>query len=207
MRTEQIVRSLAADLKPVRRLPKVEWRTVAWAVFAAACVAIASYALGPRTDLMAKLRDPAFLVEGALLLLVSLFAARSAFASSIPGAERSTDGRILPVMGLLVWVCVVAGGAAVSNFAPAWICIARMSALVFVPALAALWMLRRAAPLAPRWTGGLALLSAGSLALLGTRMLCPKDDPRHVLLWHFGPLLLTAAMGIRLGRWSLSRRT
>ena len=207
MRTEQIVRSLAADLKPVRRLPKVEWRTAVWAVFAAACVAIGSYGIGPRTDLAAKLRDPAFLVEGALLVLVSLFAARSAFSSSIPGAERSTDGRILPVMGLLVWVCVIAGGPAVASFAPGWTCLARMIALVFVPALAALWMLRRAVPLAPGWTGGLALLSAGSLAMLGTRMLCPKDDPGHVLLWHLGPVLLAAVLGIRLGRWSLSRRT
>jgi hypothetical protein len=66
--------------------------------------------------------------------------------------------------------------------------------------------LRRAAPLQPRYTGLLALLSTGALAALGTQLLCAKDDLLHVLLWHAGPLALTALLGVSLGDVLLRRR-
>jgi hypothetical protein len=206
MTTEEMVQALGAGLKPVRPLPRAGSRTVVWSLFALAWVAAGAYALGPRADLLAKIRDPAFLVEGALLVLVSVLAGRTAFLLSVPGAEADSHGRIVPLMGVLVWTCVVAGSQAAASDAVAWSCVAKMCALTLLPAVTALFMLHRAAPLSPGWTGMFALLSAASLALLGTRLLCPRDDPRHVLLWHFIPLLALVGLGARLGRWSLSRR-
>jgi hypothetical protein len=80
-----------------------------------------------------------------------------------------------------------------------------MSCLALAPTISALVMLRRAAPLSQGWTGGLALLSAGSLAMLGTQMVCANDDAAHLLFWHFGPLLAATVVGIHLGRQLLIR--
>ena len=208
METEELARALAGSLEPVRRLAGVERRTLLWSGFALLCVSLGAWALGPRADLASKVRDPAWLRENALLLAVFVLSARSAFQLSVPGAERSAAARMLPLAGLLLWAALLAARLQADPLpaAAGWLCISKMTCLALAPALAALVMLRRAAPLDPGWTGWSALLAAAALAILGTRALCAKDDPRHVFLWHFGPLLVAALAGIHLGRWLLARR-
>jgi hypothetical protein len=212
MTTERLVDQLVADLAPVRLLRGADRRALAWAAFALLCVGAGAGALGFRPDLAARLRDPAFLLENASLLLLFALAARSAFHLSVPGAERATT-RPAPLCGLLAWALLLAfraaadpNGALPPHGAPAgWSCVARMTFLAIVPAIAGLGMLRRAAPLARGWAGLWALFSAGGLAILGTQLLCPKDGPGHVVLWHLVPLLITGLLGLGLGRWLLRR--
>ena len=211
MSSDKIIQSLARDLQPVRRLRGVEWRTLLWGGFALLCVSIGTYVLGARPDLSLKIRDPAYLCESVLLVLIFFFSARSAFHLSVPGAERSAGARMLPLLGLLLWACLIAIGH--SDHSPwraadsmdGWPCVWRMTGLALAPALAVLFMLRKAAPLSPGWTGWFALLSACSLAILGTQILCGNDDPRHLFLWHFCPVLAAGLVGIHLGRWLLTR--
>ena len=87
MTNDLLIRSFSADLQPVRRLRSVDLRTVVWAAFALLCVSIGTCALGTRPDLAGKIRDPAFLCEGALLLALFALSARTAFQASVPGAE------------------------------------------------------------------------------------------------------------------------
>jgi len=211
MSSDKIIQYLARDLQPVRRLRGVEQRTLLWGGFALSCVSIGTYVLGARPDLSQKIRDPAYLCESALLLvLIFVFSARSAFHLSVPGAERSKGARMLPLLGLLLWACLIAAHSGHSPSGAAdsingWPCIWRMTGLALAPALAVLLMVRRAAPSSPGWTGWFALLSACSLAMLGTQILCANDDPRHLLIWHFGAVLVAGLVGIYLGRWLLTR--
>jgi hypothetical protein len=214
MESEEVVRSLVRDLKPVRRLRGVEWRTLLWAGFALSCVWIGTYALGARSDRFWRFLDPAHLRDNALLLLVFVLSARSAFQLSVPGTERSTVARMLPIAGLLLWVCLRATGhspgtsdtlAGASAWMNGWPCFLKMSCLALLPTFAVLFMLRKAAPLSPGWTGSFALLSAGSLSIIGSQILCAKDAPRHVFLWHFAPVVAAGLVGIHLGRWLLTR--
>lgn len=210
MGTEEIVRALVSGVKPVRRLRGVGWRALLWAGFAVMCVSVGAYALGARSDLAWRVRDPTYLRGSALLLLIFALSARGAFRLSVPGVEGGAGARALPILGLLVWVSLIATGHSPSTSDPlsaaaGWPCVWRMACLAFAPTLAALFMLRKAAPLTPGWAGWFALLSAGSLAILGTQILCAKDDPRHLFLWHFGPLLAAALLGVHLGRWFLTR--
>ena len=209
MATDALIRALSLRLQPVRRLPSAGRRTIAWAIFAAAWVAIGTLALGTRADLLSSARDPRSLCGAALLLAVFLLSARSAFQLSVPGAERGVWTRTLPIAALLAWASLVAGSGPLAGsiaLRSGWPCAVRMAALGAGPALAALAMLRRAAPLRPAWTGWSALLSSASLAAFGTQLVCAKDDPRHLLLWHLGPLLAAALLGADLGRWSFGRR-
>jgi hypothetical protein len=209
MKTEELIRTLATDLQPVRRLGSVERRTAIWAAFALSCAAAGAYLLGTRPDLPARLREPAYLAEAVLLLSVCALSARTALALAVPGAERSAAPGMLSVSGLLLWASLAgcdgltgAGSAAWANGFP---CIWRLVALAVLPAATLLLMLRKAAPLAPRWTGALAVLSAGSVAALGTRLICARDDVPHVLLWHCAPLIVASLGGIVLGKRILWR--
>jgi hypothetical protein len=198
MRTEELIRSLAGDLRPIRRLPRVERRTVSWAVFALACASLVTIALGARPDLAAKIRDPAFLAAGVLLLAIFILAARAAFVLSVPGG--GARWATLASCGLLFWGALVAGAASSET---QWLsgarCLGRLACVAVVPAIAMVLMLREAAPLHPRWTGAFAMLSAASLAAVATQVICPKDGALHVALWHLAPILLAAVAGTRLG--------
>src|SRR5438132_12084279 len=87
MINDLFIRSFSADLQPVCRLPSVDLCTVVWAAFALLCVSIGTCALGTRPDLAGKIRDPAFLCEGALLFALFALSAWTAFQSSVPVAE------------------------------------------------------------------------------------------------------------------------
>ena len=216
MKTDDLLRSLVDEMKPVRRLRGGAERALIWAAFAAICVGIATWALGMRSDLSAKLTDVSFLIEGTSLLAVFALSARSAFQLSIPGMEKVETTRTSPLLGLLAWLLLVAIRHTSGTNAPVLesmaslagvSCLSRVASLALAPALAIFAMLRKAAPGRRRWTGFFALLSASSLAVLGTQLLCSKDDPQHVLLWHFGPVLIAGLVGAALGALFLDRST
>jgi len=207
MRTDDLIRSLAADLRRVQPLRAVEQRTVLWVAFSLLSVFLGTLARGTRPDLASKLRDPVHLVESALLLATFALAARSAFQLSVPGAERSARGRILSIAGFLLWGAVIASDASVP-LPPSLdgaSCIPTILGLALVPGLTVLLLLRKAAPLRPGWTAGVALLSATSLAVLASGLVCARDDRLHLLLWHFAPVVLVVVIGSALGRGFLRR--
>lgn len=199
MTNDELVRALAADLRPVRRLARPESRGWRWAALALGCVAAGAMALGTRPDLGERLREGWFLLENGALLLVFLGAARSAFQLSVPGAARGRVARLVPALGLASWALLLAVRHLASGEAgPDWGlgCVWRVIGLAAIPALAAWLMLRRAAPLRTGCTGWYTLLAAGAVAIVGTRALCANDAPLHMLVWHLLPVLLIAALGL-----------
>jgi hypothetical protein len=208
--SDALIHALCADLKPVRRLGSLTVRMLLWSGATLAYVAASSYAWGIRPDLSQALQRPAYMAENACLLLIFVLATRCWLQLGVPGVTRGWVTRALPISIYFVWALLVAvrwapqavGQAASLSGAS---CVYRMSGLTFAPALAAFSMLRNAAPLRPGWSGALALLSSSALAMLGTQVLCAKDDPRHVLLWHVAPVAVAAVLGVWLGNVVLSR--
>ena len=213
MKSEELVQSLVGDLRPVRRLWGVDRRTLLWEGLAFLCVGLGTYALGPRVDLSSKLRQPSYLLENGSLLLLFALSARSAFRLSIPGLAQNERSRFWPVLGLILWGALVGiravqgAHAAISGAAFVFTgipCIVRMGCLGLVPGVAVFFMVRRGAALHSGWAGLWALVAASAPAMVGTQLLCPKDDPLHVLVWHLASVLLTGLIGAALGRRYLS---
>jgi hypothetical protein len=208
MDTEEVIRSLSRELTPVDPLAPAQVRAGRWALFAIVFVTAGTLLLEPRNDLLSRLRDPLFVLPNAVLLVVFLVCHRIAFELSVPGAERGTAARALAVWGVLTWglVLAISHPTSIGAVPTGWRCISRTASLALLPSIAAFSMLRRAAPLKPGWTGFFALLAAAAIATSGMQMICAKDDPAHVLYWHFIPVLVCAAGGAQLGRWLLGRR-
>ena len=64
-----------------------------------------------------------------------------------------------------------------------------------MPALGAMVLIRRAAPLDPVWTALLGLVAAGAAGALTSELACPIRVPMHVMLWHVLPIAVYAALG------------
>jgi hypothetical protein len=209
MTTDDLVRELAADLQPVRRLRAVEQRTWVWGLLALGLVLAGVWAFGLRPDLVQKLSDRSFLAEVTALVVLCVLASRSAFHLSVPGLEHGWSTLARPAAALAVWALLVAarypgedpGSLSLNGL---W-CVLKLSMLSFAPTVAAFLMLRKAAPLRRAWTGGCALLAAGALAMVGVETMCAHDGAAHVLVFHVLPVAVAAVLGAAAGRWFLDR--
>jgi hypothetical protein len=201
--SDELIAALVADLRPIRRLASPRRRAARFGGLACGAVAMAVSLVGLRQDLTARLQQAPFLGETLLLFVLFGAATCSALGSSVPGAALRGAGKWV-IAALGAWLVLIAArytlepsARAVGHGMP---CVRRMLVLGSGPACVLLIMLRRAAPLRPGTSGLLAFLSAGSLGVLGTRLLCSKEEPLHVLLWHFMPLVAVAVLGSLCGR-------
>jgi hypothetical protein len=203
---EKLIADLAGRAAPVRPLPPPAIRVLAWSGVAAAAGAAGVAVLGPRSDIAAALQQPVFVSTALLALATAIAAAAAAFVLAIPGAERSPVLRRLAVLMVGLWVATLAIAVVRANqgFGPAvdghWLaCFIRAIAVALIPAIVFAAMLRRAAPLQPRWTGALATTAAMAMGSVAVQIACPYDAPVHALLGHLGPVLVLGFLGARLG--------
>lgn len=211
METDELIRTLAADARPVRRMRPPLIRAAGWGVLALTSLAVGLLVMGARRELGEGTERALFGAEAFLLLVTAVSAVVGALLVSVPGAERSPVTRWLPVaaaaasvawvMGELVYAAV--SGAPLGRFGFAWQCVVKTTTVAMVPGAALFVMLRRAAPLHPGWAGLLATLATTAVGVLGANIICPLSRPLHLLLWHVGPLVLFAGAGVALGAWLL----
>ncbi|HJS84292.1 MAG TPA: NrsF family protein [Acetobacteraceae bacterium] len=169
---EGLIRSLAADLRPVRRLLPPWLRALCWiGVVAALGAALASIAnLGALWQRLAAVPDMWLAVLASCLTTV--LAAIAAFQISLP--DRRAVWALLPAPALLLWIGASGLGCLRNWTVPSTHEADARSCLVFIVGVSLplsallLAMLRRACPLRPNRTailGGLAAASASATLL------------------------------------------
>ncbi|MGA2311577.1 MAG: NrsF family protein [Xanthobacteraceae bacterium] len=172
---DRLIRGLAADLKPVRRLPPPLLRAFAWlAAVAAIAIGLAAFAdVDAVWQRITAAPDLWLAVFGSTLTAV--LAAVAAFELSLPDAPRVWAA--LPLPALILWIAASGFGclrvwiaphthvAALGEARDCFIFIVSLSVPLSVLLLA---MLRRACPLYPGLTavvGGLAVAAAAASLL------------------------------------------
>jgi hypothetical protein len=211
VKTDDLIVQIAADARPVRVLPAPSVRFARWALAMVAFVALGVVMIGLRPDVSSAIGDPAFIVRLLTTVLAALLAAASAFAMSVPGAERSPIQHLLPLAALSAWavflLVLLTGGGNPSQRLLAWPinwpCGVKITGLAIVPGCALFAMLRRAAPLRPTWNAVLAALAAAALGAAATQFSCPVDDPAHQLVGHVLPVVILSILGALAGRRSM----
>ena len=213
MKTDDLIQTLVDEAVPVRRLHSMRRRSITWVGLALLVVGLGIVLLGPRFDLVRRIRDPLFLVECGSLLVLCAVSARSAFQLSVPGEERPVSTIAGPILVFVLWFLLVLGRAWSAPVADAssfgillgYRCIARIVALGLLPAATGFALMKRASSRKRALTGLLVSLASFSLAALGTQLSCTNDQPVHVLFWHFIPTLTVSVFGAYLGHRLLER--
>src|SRR5262249_36445571 len=100
MRSEDLIKALAADARPVRRLASPMVRLAKWLAASTAYAAVIVAIMGLRPDLPSRLTDAAFAVELGATLLTSVLAAAAAFCAGCPGRPMWERFAPLPALGL-----------------------------------------------------------------------------------------------------------
>ncbi len=209
--TEELIRNLGADLAPVRPLARPWLRTAGWLALSLPYVAFIVLAMSPRSDLLAKLAEPRFLIEMLAALATGIVAAAAAFAMTVPGGSRRF--LVLLLLPAAVWLgslgqgCVqdwIRLGPEGLALRPDWMCIQLIVFVGAVPAIAMAIMLRRGAPLVPGLTTALGGIAAAGLGSFGLRFVHPVDASVMILVWQFGTVCALSLLAGWTGRYLLS---
>jgi len=188
---DQLIRGLAAELRPVRRLPAPLFRALAWlAVLVALAIALAAFAnLDAVWQRISAAPDLWLAVIGSTLTAV--LAAIAAFELSLPDAPRAWA--LLPVPAALLWVgasgfgCLrvwIAPQSHVAVMSEARDCLMLIVFLSVPLSALLLLMLRRAYPLYPGLTATIGGLSVAAAAATLLNFFHPYDAAATDLVVH-----------------------
>jgi hypothetical protein len=212
MKTDELIERLGREVTVTRPLPAPGIRTAAWMVWAVIYLVVVAVMMLAMMSAALVMSTPLFLVQQSAALVTGIMAARSAFASVIPGG--SDRPWVMPAIGAAVWagsllwagvLDLQASGTLGATSQSDWPCVASMALGGLVAGAPLVWMLRRGAPLTPGLTAFLAALAALSFANIEACLTRPHAFALTVLLWHGGTVAAVAAlcalMGHRWFRW------
>ena len=198
---DSIARSIGADLRPVRPVPP-RWLLTGGLVLVAAAIATAGAAvLGFHGVQNLTAIDRALLFP--LLALLLWLAAAACVGEITPGSRRFVSPRFLLVGGILSLLAVFAilfRDYQTINFLPQGIACLTAGLLIAVPTALGVWfLLRRGFAVNPVSAGTVAGTLAGLAGVAMLELHCPNFEVFHVMLWHTGVVLVSAAAGAWLG--------
>jgi hypothetical protein len=210
MNTDSLIRTLAADARPVRRdaAGRALRRTLPPAFLASVAIAVGGYGLRP--DLLAALTDPMLWVKLAFPALLAACAAAMLRPLATPGDRVGGLGAapVLPVLALAALAAQAWSAAPVPDrdallWGETWRSCSASIVLVSLPVLAvSIRALRRAAPTSPIAAGAAAGLLAGGLGTFAYALHCPEMAAPFLLAWNGLGIAATTALGAAAGhRW------
>lgn len=200
-RTEQLIAALAADARPVRRLPPPALRAAAWLVL---LVGICALVVALRADIPDVLRRNAGLrpvLAWAASLLTGLSGVAAAAHLALP--DRSRRWALLPLPFLLAWAALSGVGCIGLPAEPAG-----DSGMCFAFLLAAgapisgflLWRLQRSRPLDGWLVMGVGALGAAGLSAALLQFFHPFPITFIDLAVHLSAVAVIVAGGALAGR-------
>jgi hypothetical protein len=205
--TPDLIESLAANMKPVRRLRPPVTRAACWLLLAALVVALLAVSQGIRPDLAQRLHDPAFAAGMAGAALTGVLAAIAAFFVSLP--DRSRLWLILPVPAVTIWLSNIGYQCLTEwiSMAPNGVslgettrCLATLVLTSLPLSLAMLVMLRYAAPLRPTAVTFMGSLSVAAITATALSLFHTADATLMIIMFNVGTAAMFVGLGSLFGR-------
>lgn len=212
MKTDDLIRALAADRKPAGPSPGLALLLAVAGGFAVSAVLFALW-VGPRPDLGGAIMSLPFMLKPLEMGLLAVASAALVLRLAKPGLSARSAMLITAIAPAIM----IAALAAELMMVPRsewlvrlagvhwYICVMNM-VLLALPMLAAiLFGLRFGAPTRPVFAGAAAGLLSGALSATLYISHCPDDSPIFVAAWFTLAIAIVTAIGAMLGsrilRW------
>ena len=205
--TDNLIDSLADDLKPSPPLSSPVKRSFTWLLASLLCIGAGISLIGLRSDLAAFVMDPIFMLETVATLIIAAVAVIGAFVLSIPGSNQGPLVRWLVGAPIAIWLIQISGRWIFSEevaphyfFWKGYVCSTEILALGILPGVMLYLMIRQAAPVKLGWTGALAAVAVTAMSAFAVQFTCSLNDPLHLLAWHVMPIFAIGAAGVWIGQ-------
>jgi len=205
--TNDLISSLTADARPVRRLAHPLERAGLWLLAAVAIIALLGLEHGMRPDLAAQLSKGSFALGCAASLATGVLAAFGCLMASLP--DRPRAWLLLPLPSLAVWVSTIGYGCLTDwvsfndgtmHLGEAARCFATL-VLVSLPLSGAMFvMLRHVARLRPTAVTLTAGLAVAAMTATAMSLLHQLDATIMILMWNLGMAVVIVAVEGALGK-------
>jgi len=207
MDTSDLIRSLATNAPPVRRLRPPLIRAVGWLLLAAAIMGLMTVSHGVRPQFAERMQDAVFAINMISSLMTGVLATIATFFVSLP--DRSRWWLLLPTPPLAVWLSTI-GYQCFAGWVPvppgaitvevASSCLATLVLTSLPLSLLMLAMLRYAAALRPTSVILMGCLAVSAITATALSMFHPLDATAMVLGWNLGTAVLFLAGGAIFSR-------
>jgi len=212
VKTEALIAELARNVETPSRPARTHSRAlVVWLSGTAVSIAIGTWILGVRADIMLMLATPRYVLEMVLILAVAASSGAVAVLLAYPGRFRARLAVFALATVMSAWlgalVCLAFLDLKRGSFSTVewgYSCTLFALALAVVPAAILVTLVRGAAPTRPTLNAlaiGIAALGAGAL---GLHVHCTTDGALHQFAWHGVPVVVLSALGASTG-WRLLR--
>jgi hypothetical protein len=194
---KRIQARIAANLQPVRPLAPSRLFLCACAIIFLGIVAIGVAPSGMNGWAAQRIAVFATLAASAVLLAVSMI------GQMVPGNKFAQAPAALPI-GILTVLLIIFGTTfrphGESAFVANGLACLKNGLTFSIPAAFLFWLLlRRGAMLFPKLIGAAAGGLAGLVGLSVLELNCPNVNVFHILVWHWGVVLISAAAGALIG--------
>jgi hypothetical protein len=205
--TNELIKSLAAEMKPVRRLRPPLFRAACWLMLGTLVLTLLAVNQGIRPDLAQRLGEPAFAASIAASMLTGILAAVAAFLVSLP--DRSRLWLLLPAPTLAIWLsniglqCMtqwIAIGPDGIDPGEAARCFATLVLASLPLSLAMLVMLRYAAMVRPTPVAVMGGVSVAAITATALSLFHAADASVMILMWNVGTAIMFGGIGGFFGR-------
>ena len=213
METADLIRSLADNVTPVKRLRPPLLRAAAWLGAAAVLMALLTAVHGLRPQFAERMEDAVFMTGMFASLATGILAAVAAFMVSLPDKSRLWLLLPLPAFALWManigyqclaeWVALPPGAVTVQAASS---CLTTLLVTSVPLSLLMLAMLRHAALLRPAPVALMASLAVSGITSAALSMFHPLDATVMVLGWNLGTAVLLIGAAALFGR-RLRRRS
>ena len=212
MDTSDLIRSLATNAMPVRRLRPPLVRAAGWLALAAAIMGLMTISHGVRPQFAERMGDTMFAMNMLSSLVTGVLATIATFFVSLP--DRSRWWLLLPVPPLVLWLSTI-GYQCFAGWVPvppgavtveaASGCLATLVLTSLPLSLLLLVMLRYTAALRPTSVILMGSLAVSAITATALSMFHPLDATAMILGWNLGTAVLFLA-GAALFSRKLSNR-
>lgn len=200
METSDLIRSLAANASPVRRLRPPLVRAFGWLLLAAMIMALMTISHGVRPQFAERMQDTVFAINMISSLITGVLATIATFFVSLP--DRSRWWLLLPAPPLVVWLSTI-GYQCFAGWVPvppgavtveaASGCLATLVLTSLPLSLLMLAMLRYTAALRPTSVILMGSLAVSAITATALSMFHPLDATAMTLGWNLGTAVLFLA--------------
>jgi hypothetical protein len=207
-----LVSQLASEVKPTRRLRSVGVRLALWMLLE---VGVLGWVVTHTdNDFLHKLKQPVYAIEIVFFAGAAIISAILALRSTIPGRTLRVDEAILGAALVLAGTALLTLGEPIrtgyqlGEFLHIGLRCARETvALAATPWLLLWWLVSRGFPTRGRLSGSFVGAGAMCFSFAMMRIICPIDEPLHLLTWHLLPAFALIALSTWAGAaWLRFRR-
>lgn len=200
---EDLVSRLASEVKPIRPVAHPFVIGIRWIAIGACYLVVALAWSGLRADWTVKIHDAVFLAEIVSLLAIYVSMTLVSALLSFPDAHQKEIFLYAAPLGLILLMATLAWQADRPPFVlpvHSFECTVSILAVALLPSVWSFYFMRRNASTRSDLAGCNVLLASFSLGALWLRLHEETDSIRHVVEWHYLPMLAIGILGLWMGK-------